>query len=217
MQNLNLDFSKFLAIDTEQMTWAGSPAEGVERKPLARENKESGHATSIVRYQAGAKFKRHLHPLGEEIFVLSGVFSDENGDYGSGSYIRNPEGTGHAPFSQKGCEIFVKLHQFAAEDKAHFVKEIAKQQWQNGPDDQLFLPLHQYEDEQVLLIKCSAGSEVVIPEHKGGEEILLLSGKLKDEQSVYSEKTWRRRPYNTVLTAETDSLIWLKLGHFTGR
>jgi hypothetical protein len=108
------------------------------------------------------------------------------------------------------------LRQLAAEDKAHFVKAIYKQQWQNGPDDQLFLPLHQYEDELVLLIKCSVGSEVVIPEHKGGDEILLLLGKFKDEQSVYSDKTWLRRLYNGVLTAETDSLIWLKLGYFTG-
>jgi anti-sigma factor ChrR (cupin superfamily) len=101
MQNLNLDFSEPLAINTEKRSWIGSLASGVKRIRLARTEQESGHATSIVWYQAGAKFKRHLHPLGEEILVLSGVFSDENGDYGPGSNIRNPLVTCHAPFSQQ--------------------------------------------------------------------------------------------------------------------
>ena len=62
-----------------------------ERKLLEREEAERGRATSIVRYAAGAAFNTHEHPLGEEIFVLEGVFSDENGDYPAGTYIRNPQ------------------------------------------------------------------------------------------------------------------------------
>lgn len=81
MENLNLDFSQTVHIDTEQQPWLPSPMQGVERKPLARQQQESGHATSIVRYLPGARFKRHLHPLGEEILVLSGTFSDEHGNY----------------------------------------------------------------------------------------------------------------------------------------
>jgi anti-sigma factor ChrR (cupin superfamily) len=43
--------------------------------------------------------------------VLEGTFSDEQGDYPAGSYVRNPVGSRHAPFSREGCTIFVKLHQ----------------------------------------------------------------------------------------------------------
>jgi anti-sigma factor ChrR (cupin superfamily) len=215
MQNFNLDFSKSLVIETEQMAWVGSPASGVERKPLARAKQESGHATSIVRYQAGAQFKRHLHPLGEEIFVLSGIFSDENGDYGPGCYIRNPAGTGHTPFSQPGCVIFVKLHQFAPEDNEQFVKDMDKGEWQCGENNQQVMSLHQFNDEHVMLIKCDAGCDVAIPEHKGGEEILLLSGKVKDGQGEYIKGTWLRRPSHQTLSAQTDSLIWVKYGHFS--
>ena len=105
----NMDFSKKLVIETESLDWIASPAIGVWRKPLEREEKESGHTTSVVKYEAGASFTQHSHPLGEEIFVLEGIFSDENGDYPAGTYLRNPPGSSHAPFSKDGCKLFVKL------------------------------------------------------------------------------------------------------------
>ena len=46
--NLHMDFSERVVIDSNDMDWLPSPLEGVTRKPLARENQESGHATSIV-------------------------------------------------------------------------------------------------------------------------------------------------------------------------
>lgn len=214
MQNLNLDFSKSLVIDTEKMDWIDSPAKGVMRKPLARAEEERGHATSIVRYEAGAKFNRHLHPLGEEIFVLSGVFSDENGDYGAGSYMRNPSGTGHAPFSKQGCILFVKLHQFANKDDKQFVLNSNCDEWQGEKGAQQRMQLHQYGNEQVMLLKAVSGDVISIPEHTGGEEIVILSGELKDELGGYPTGTWLRRPNSHELTAVVDSLIWLKIGHF---
>ena len=53
---LNMDFSQQVIINTHQQDWQPSPKEGVWRKPLAREDKERGHATSIVRYDPGAHF-----------------------------------------------------------------------------------------------------------------------------------------------------------------
>ena len=32
-------------------------------------------------FEAGARFANHQHHLGEEVFVLDGVFSDDNRDY----------------------------------------------------------------------------------------------------------------------------------------
>jgi anti-sigma factor ChrR (cupin superfamily) len=72
-----MDFSQRVVINTRQQTWQASPHKGVLRKPLAREEAERGHATSIVRYDAGASFTAHGHPLGEEILVLDGIFSDD--------------------------------------------------------------------------------------------------------------------------------------------
>ena len=89
---LNLDFEKRVVIETKDRPWQKSPMAGVLRKPLAREDAERGHATSIVRYEPGASFSEHGHPLGEEILVLEGTFSDASGDYHVGTYFRNPEG-----------------------------------------------------------------------------------------------------------------------------
>ena len=113
---LNMDMNKQCIIDSNNESWQPSPRECVWRKPLAREGAERGHATSIVRYDAGASFHAHNHPAGEEILVLSGTFSDETGNFGAGTYFRNPAGFRHAPFSERGCELFVKLHQFQSSD-----------------------------------------------------------------------------------------------------
>ena len=109
---LHTDFSQRVILHTEQMPWLPSPAAGVERRQLDRQGEEVARATSIVRYASGSYFAAHTHGGGEEIFVLEGVFSDEHGHYPPGSYLRNPPGTTHTPFSEPGCVIFVKLWQF---------------------------------------------------------------------------------------------------------
>ena len=109
---LHADFSKRVCLDTETMPWQSSPSSTVWRKRLHLDGpSEAGRVTSIVRYDQGASFHEHEHPQGEEIYVLSGVFSDQAGDWGPGSYLLNPEGFSHAPFSKEGCVILVKLRQ----------------------------------------------------------------------------------------------------------
>src|SRR5690606_37251270 len=126
---LNMDFSQPVTLDTTSMAWVASPKAGVWRKPLAREDAERGHATSIVRYDPGASFHGHNHPLGEEILVLEGTFSDETGDFHAGTYFRNPSGFVHAPFSKEGCIILVKLHQFQPADTTRLAIETHKARW----------------------------------------------------------------------------------------
>lgn len=87
---LNMDRSQRMAVDTGNLEWEASPVAGVWRKKLEREAAESGQVTSVVRYAPGTCFTAHSHPLGEEILVLEGVFSDEHGDYPAGAYLRNP-------------------------------------------------------------------------------------------------------------------------------
>ena len=132
MENYNMDLSKKVTINTTKEIFISSPAGGVNRIPLEREGTESGRTTSIVEYIAGAAFQSHSHPLGEEIFVLEGIFSDENGDYPAGTYIRNPPGTSHAPFSKKGCKIYVKLNQMDLKDKKQVVIDTQQNKLASG-------------------------------------------------------------------------------------
>lgn len=65
--------------------------------------------TALVRWAPGTQFKAHRHMGGEEILVLEGVFQDEFGDYPAGTWLRNPHGSVHTPYSTEGCLIYVKV------------------------------------------------------------------------------------------------------------
>lgn len=212
---INMDFSERVVIDSNSLDWQASPKPGVWRKPLAREDAERGHATSIVRYEPGAKFSEHGHPLGEEILVLSGTFSDETGDYDEGTYFRNPEGFRHSPFSEKGCEILVKLHQFAGGDESHVCIDTNKASWLPGQGNLKVLALHQFESESVALVHWPKGEQFHRHVHMGGEEIFVISGELIDEHGRYPAGTWIRSPHMSMHTpyVEEETLLWVKVGH----
>ena len=40
--------------------------------------------------------------------MLEGVFQDDHGTYPAGSWLRNPPGSVHRPWSEAGCTIWVK-------------------------------------------------------------------------------------------------------------
>ncbi len=106
--NHHLDLTAL--VNTRLSSWLPSPAQGVKRLMLEREGGEKvSRATSIVAYAANSQFSSHSHPKGEEFYVLFGTFSDEQGDYPAGTYVRNPPNSAHKPFSREGCLIWVKL------------------------------------------------------------------------------------------------------------
>ena len=94
---LNMQFDKSVVINTREQEWEASPMPGVWRKPLARKAVEHGHTTSLVRYDPGSSFSSHNHPMGEEILVLEGVFSDEHGNYPAGTYFTQSTGVEPCP------------------------------------------------------------------------------------------------------------------------
>jgi anti-sigma factor ChrR (cupin superfamily) len=212
---LNMDFTKKVVVRSQEMDWTPSPAGGILRKPLAREEAERGHATSIVRYEPGAQFLRHEHPLGEEILVLEGVFSDETGDYGPGTYLRNPPGSGHSPFSVEGCLLFVKLHQFNPNDFNTVRLNTWATAWLPGQGGLEVMPLHEFEQEHVALVKWPARERFQPHRHFGGEEILVLSGEFCDEHGRYPAGTWIRSPHLSQHHpfVDEETVIWVKTGH----
>lgn len=213
--NFNMDFEQRVVIDTASAPWLPSPKAGVWRKPLAREEAEQGHATSIVKYDPGASFSEHNHPLGEEIFVLEGVFSDHTGDYPAGTYIRNPKGFVHAPFSKEGCVLFVKLHQFQSSDTAQVRINTKQAEWLPGQGGLEVMPLHQHEGENVALVKWPKGEVFKPHRHFGGEEILVLDGEFCDEYGRYPVGSWIRSPHMSQHHPFVDepTVIWVKTGH----
>jgi anti-sigma factor ChrR (cupin superfamily) len=213
---LNADFSQRVLIRPADSPWLASPMPGVERRMLDRIGDEVARATSIVRYAAGSYFSEHQHPGGEEFLVLDGVFSDDRGDYPAGTYVRNPIGSHHAPFSREGCTIFVKLMQFDQTDEQHVVIDSNQAQWRPGlvPGLQV-LPLHQHGTEHVALVRWAPGTYFNVHRHWGGEEVLVLEGTFQDEFGDYPAGTWLRSPHLSQHTpfSEAGCLIWVKTGH----
>jgi len=214
MSDINLDFTKRVVIDTQQQSWVSSPMAGVRRKPLARSEDEV-HITSIVEYAAGSYFSEHPHPQGEEIFVLDGVFSDQDGDYPAGTYIRNPPNSRHTPFSKPGCLIFVKLNQFDSNDTESIRINTHQTEWLPGIGNLQVMPLHNFEGEHTALVKWPADEEFQPHRHFAGEEIIVLSGVFEDELGRYPKHTWIRSPHmsqhNPFVKEET--IILVKAGH----
>ena len=130
--NINDDYSKRAVINHHELPWIASPESGVDRRMLECHGGEVAKATSIVRYQAGSKFPIHTHDLGEEILVLEGVFSDETGHYPAGSYMMNPPGSAHAPYSETGCTLFVKLRHLGPDQVQREVIDTSSATWYQG-------------------------------------------------------------------------------------
>jgi anti-sigma factor ChrR (cupin superfamily) len=94
-----------VVIDTKRSAWLPGLVEGLWLLPLHRYGSEQ---VALVKWEPNTRFQQHSHLGGEEIFVLEGVFEDEFGVYPQGTWLRNPNGSFHTPFSRTGCLIYVK-------------------------------------------------------------------------------------------------------------
>ncbi|MFK8051361.1 MAG: cupin domain-containing protein [Woeseiaceae bacterium] len=213
---LHADFSERVVVRTDEIDWVASPLPGVERKMLDRIGDEVARATSLVRYAPDTSFSAHEHSGGEEFLVLSGVFSDEHGDYPPGTYVRNPIGTRHTPFTRDGCTIFVKLRQFEKSDSRQFHIDTSAATFRPGVAEGLsVLPLHEFERESVALVRWAPGTRFSPHRHWGGEEIYVIDGVFQDEHGVYPAGTWIRSPHGSMHQpfSESGCLIYVKTGH----
>lgn len=215
---INADFSRRVVIATAELPWIQSPQIGVERRMLDRIGGEVARATSLVRYAPGSVFPAHDHALGEEFLVLGGVFSDENGDYAAGTYVRNPPGSRHAPRTSPGCTILVKLRQMALDDHVHVVINATQRDWQTGEiAAHSWLLLHSACSlgERVMMERLEAGARLPATCVAAGEEIFVLSGELEDESGRYGPNTWIRNPagYTRGLSSRTGVAYWSKRNH----
>ena len=215
--NINDDFSIKAVVDTNKLFWVESPASGVERKYLDRIGTEVARASSVVRYSRDSSFALHTHHGGEEILVLEGTFSDENGDYPAGTYLRNPPNSAHSPHSKDGCTIFVKLRQFHPEDDLTVRVDTTAANWYPGLVPGLsVMPLHEFDGVGTALVRWAPNTIFSPHVHPGGEEIFVLEGVFHDEYGSYPAGTWIRSPRfskHAPFTKSEGATIYVKTGH----
>lgn len=213
---VNADLTLRAVESSEELPWSWSPDRSVQRRMLDRDGGEVARATSIVRYPPGSRFPSHVHGGGEEFLVLEGTFADENGTYPAGFYVRNPPGSRHAPFSEAGCTIFVKLRQFDPADGTTKVIDTGSAAWRpSGYPGVEELELHRFGQERVTMLRMPEDTDLGDCAWPGGAELLVLKGVLEDREGRYTRGTWLRLPAGarSRLTATSGMLAYLKTGH----
>lgn len=218
---IHADFAVRVVLAPEEPAFVPSPVAGIERRMLDRVGEEVARATSIVRYAPNARFTEHVHGGGEEFLVLDGSFHDDAGDYPVGCYVRNPIGSAHAPWAgPDGATLFVKLHQFAADDATRVVIDTARARFSPGLVPGLsVLPLHQHGAESAALVRWAPNTRFNPHRHWGGEEIFVLEGVFRDEHGTYPKGAWLRSPHlsgHMPFTGPEGALIYVKTGHLHG-
>jgi len=195
---INGDLSVRAVVDTARMDWASSPSGSVWRKRVHLVGPpESGQVTSVVRYEPKSCFPAHDHPEGEEILVLDGVFSDEHGDWPAGTYLLNPEGFRHTPFSEHGCLLLVKLRQFPGRERRHVVVDTHKLEWQAGAIPGVaHKMLYQQPGfhDAMRLERWEPQTDLGAITYERGVEFFVLEGGFADDFGAYAAGCWIRLP-----------------------
>ncbi len=184
---------------------------------IARVGGETGRATLIVRYAPGSHVSPRPHAGGEEFFVLDGVLQDEHGDFPAGSYVRNPPTVSRAPGSELGCTLFVKLGQFAPDDRTQVRFDTASQVAAPVEARPAVAAMSLFADlrEQVRLEHWAAGA-VVNLHAPGGVEVLVLEGEFVEGGERFEPQSWLRLPTGATMQAQAGTQgcrVWIKAGH----
>ncbi|MCU7816478.1 MAG: cupin domain-containing protein [Candidatus Thiodiazotropha sp. (ex Rostrolucina anterorostrata)] len=204
-------------LETSHLVWEASPALGVQRKRLELIGQSLPQLTTLVCFAPGSNFAVHTHDGGEEFLVLSGIFSDASGDYKAGSYVRNPPGTRHAPFTRDGCTILVKLRQFQPGDNRQCsidTRQADTNLWHEELAGIKSLMLHNYRDEQVQLLRPLPDTLMAAYNFYTGVEIFVTEGRLSIDQRDMSAGCWLRYPLASRLKLQTEEgcLLYVKQG-----
>ena len=206
--HVRADLAEPAMVKAEEWEWVDSPQAGVRRVMLDRVGDEVAVATSLVRYAPESRFPDHDHARGEEFIVLEGEFADEHGRYPPGTYVRNPPGTHHAPFSDPGCLIWVKLRQFHPDDLEQKVVALDAEIPASGQNTR---QLHAHADEQVAEITAAGGETVELPATAVAQEVLVLEGQVSHGDVTLSPMSWLRVPAGENIRLETTApsrLFW---------
>lgn len=215
---INADFTKRASLLPEHHQWIKSPQNGVERVMLDRVGEEKARATSFVSYAPNSYFPHHMHPGGEEIFVLSGTFSADDKHYPAGWYLRNPPASGHKPYSDEGAVIFVKLRQMPADEAQHVAIDTSNDSHWQHQNSREVCQLFSSEYEQVSLQRLAADERLFTEMVGGGAEIMVLEGELIENGQSFKHRSWIRLPVDEqsqLTSGHEGATVYLKTGHLT--
>ena len=213
---IHADFTKSVIIGPQDYHWVKSPGGEVNRMMLDRIGEEKARATSLVEFAAQSQFPQHSHPFGEEVLVLSGVFTEDvEHHYTTGWYMRNPHQSTHHISSAAGCRIFVKLMQMTEDElEPTRIDTHDPRNWEFRQGRYL-CPLFESKFEKTFIEKLQPHQQFSETQEQG-IEIFILSGELCADSMIYTAGTWLRLAQKSHLALSATALgstVYVKSGH----
>lgn len=204
---INVEYDKSIFIDEANLKWQYDDNLNCEKKIFSLdEDKE----TSLIKINKNSTFENSTRVNSVEIFVLAGVYSNEFGDFKTGTYLKFPKEDESKINSNAGCEIFKKINYNQNTIESSIV-DTSDTYWQEGQGNLEVMPL----SEQTSLVKWPRNETFVPHTHWGGEEIFVLKGTFMDEHGEYKIGTWLRNPHlsNHYPYVKDETIIFVKTGH----
>jgi len=215
-QQINENSLSRTAIQPTSLTWYQTTFSGIWFGCFESNDEVQEHpVTMLTRFDPDGFFNLHGHPGGEEILVLQGNFRDETGVHPPGTYMLNPEGFIHRPYSDEGCLTFVKLRQHGGQTRQQVRTNIFEGSWQQGIIPEIEVqPLYQQigYSEQVWIERWSPGAKLSNVVETEVKEIFIIEGTWSDELGDYPTRSWLRYPPNCSYSpySEDGCLIYVK-------
>jgi len=97
-----------IAMKSSEGEWQLTKIPGVTFKVL-RAGAEKGAGTFLIRMSATCAYPAHVHPGGEEVWVVEGSMRVGGDRMSAGDYLYTPPGGAHDAESEEGCTFLVSL------------------------------------------------------------------------------------------------------------
>jgi anti-sigma factor ChrR (cupin superfamily) len=198
---VNADPTQCVVVDTSEAPWEPTPQRGVHIKVLERvHDPVKGRETALFRLDPGVRWPTETLAERQEIFVLEGYLSDEDGTYGQHTWIWNPPGRRQTLSSTDGCVFYAKRRVPIYKDEARRERKVIDAKaakWLDFPHRGAEV-LHLYRDPNGLetgrIGNVHIHRQLPSHDHSIGEETFVIEGCLKDEYASYSAGVWFRMP-----------------------
>lgn len=100
-----LHITKSSQIEWKPLIEDGVKTDGIYVKILRFDELTKRPPTFLLKFDAGASYPNHIHPAGEEAFVLEGEVRFGPNQLNAGDYLYTPPEAKHSVFSKTGCII----------------------------------------------------------------------------------------------------------------
>ncbi|RZJ50659.1 MAG: cupin domain-containing protein [Flavobacterium sp.] len=95
---------------TSEINWKplieeGVNTDGISVKALCFDPIAKRPTAFLSKFEAGASYPNHVHPAGEEIYVLEGEVRSGKDELKQGDYLYMPPGSTHSVYSKTGCVL----------------------------------------------------------------------------------------------------------------